>query len=208
MATYSKTFLAFPDGFVQNNGQSIFLQDSLPITGIATNPQASFNSNAQSGWYRSLPKVCLSGAPATQVASLIPVAGYDEAYLMPVNASGSTAAIDIYGIWGDYQSGGDSVRWLVQLFYSTGIMTSSTAGCPMPSINGTAYRSFTGLGTPTTGMNKVLDDTIGCTTSPLAGSSTTPQVYGFPHLGGADYLAICAGGPASDTILNCYVRLG
>lgn len=207
MATYSKTFLAFPDGFTQPNGQAIFLQDSL-IAGVATNPQASFGSSAQSGWYNSLPKPCLSGAAGVQVASLIPVTGYDEAYLMPVNASGSTAAIDIYGIWGDYQSGGNSVRWLVQLFYSTGTMLTSATGMVMPSISGTAYRTFTGVGTPTTGMNKVLDDTIGCSTSPLAGSSTTPQVYGFPHLGGADYLAICAGGPAADTILNCYVRLG
>lgn len=207
MATYSKTFLAFPEGFTQTVSQALFLQDSL-VAGTATNPQASFVPSAQSGWYNSLPKPCLSGAAGTQVASLIPVSGYDEAYLMPVNASGSTSVLDIYGIWGDYQSGGDSVRWLVQLLYSTGTMTSSATGMPMLSKNGTAYRTFTGVGTPSTAFSKVLDDTIGCSTSALAGSTTTAQVYGFPHLGGAEYLAICAGGPAADTILNCYVRLG
>ena len=205
MATYSKTLLAFPDGFTQAQSQVIFLQDTL-TAGSATNPQASFNSC--SGWYNSIPKLCLSGSSSTIICPLISVNGFDEAYLYPVNASAATAALDIYLIWGDNQLGGESSRWLVQHFYSTGTMTTSSGGMPMTSAGGTAYTTFTGLGTPTTGMSKILEDTVGCTTSVFGGTSSQAQVYGFPHLGGADYMAICSAAPAAANKVNCYVRLG
>ena len=207
MAAYSKTFLAFPDGFSQPASTAIHLADSSITSGIP-NPLVSYAGLEQSGWYKNLPRVLMSNSATLQVASLIPCLGYEEAYKMPVNASASAHDVSFYAIYGDYSSGGEATRWLVQLLYGTGTMTSSATGLPMTSAAGTAYRTFTGLGTAIPGFNAALDSVIGCTTSAIAGSTTTPQVYSFPHLGGADYLAICASGPSAALSFNCYVRLG
>ena len=207
MAAYSKTFLAFPDGFSQTATQTIMLVDSS-LTSTPPNPQASNVAAAQSGWYKDLPKIVLSGNTSLQIASLIPCLGYEEAYLMPVSASGATHTFDLYAIYGDYASGGEATRWLVQYMYGTGTMATSASMLAMPSPAGTAYKTFSGLGTAVPAFSAALDGVIGCATTPLAGSATVPQVYAFPHLGGADYLAICASTNASATLFNCYVRLG
>lgn len=207
MAAYSKTFLAFPDGFSQPASTALHLADSAS-TNSPANPLSSYSGLEQSGWYKNLPRVQLSNSATLQVASLIPCLGYEEAYMMPVNASASAHDVSFYAIYGDYASGGEATRWLVQLLYGTGTMTSSAAGLPMPSAGGTAYRTFTGLGTAVPGFSAALDSVIGCTTSAIAGSASVPQTYSFPHLGGADYLVICASGPAAALSFNCYVRLG
>lgn len=207
MAAYSKTFLAFPDGFSQPASTALHLADSAS-TNSPANPLSSYSGLEQSGWYKNLPRVQLSNSATLQVASLIPCLGYEEAYMMPVNASASAHDVSFYAIYGDYASGGEATRWLVQLLYGTGTMTSSAAGLPMPSAGGTAYRTFTGLGTAVPGFSAALDSVIGCTTSAIAGSASVPQTYSFPHLGGADYLAICASGPSAALSFNCYVRLG
>lgn len=205
MAAYSKTFLAFPDGLNQTAGQTIMLVDSS-LTSTPPNPQASYTF--QSGWYKNLPKIVFSGNTSLQIASLIPCLGYEEAYLMPVSASGATHNFDLYAIYGDYASGGEATRWLVQYMYGTGTMATSASMLAMHSPAGTAYKTFSGLGTAVTAFSAALDGVIGCATTAVAGSATVPQVYAFPHLGGADYLAICANTFAADAVANCYVRLG
>jgi hypothetical protein len=210
MSAYSKTFLAFPDGFIQADSQTICLADpTIPFVSSAPNPQASYVAANQSGWYRGIPRIVLSGNTAIQVAPLIPCLGYEEVYLMPVSASGQTHDLSLYAIYGDYSSGGEATRWLVQYLYGTGTMATSATKLEMPSPAGTAYKTYSGLGTAVTAFSAALDGVIGCTTTAVAGSATVPQVYAFPHLGGADYLAICAASPAASTdTFNCYVRLG
>jgi hypothetical protein len=58
MAAYSKTFLAFPDGFSQPASIALHLADSAATTSPA-NPATSYSGLEQSGWYKSLPMVLI-----------------------------------------------------------------------------------------------------------------------------------------------------
>lgn len=213
MAVFSPTVLAYPDGYSLAQNQNLILQDNILST-TASNPLNTSVINDLSGWYDNLPSIVAANATTTRVASPIPCAGFEEAYIYPVNATtGAACAFSIYLIWGDKMAAGTSVRYFAQLTWATTALgVTATTYTPMRSPGGIVYRTYGAVGTVTNAMSAMLDSIAGCQTTQLPGGTTsplTPNTVGLSHLGGADYIAIVGNTYATSAHQpNFFVRFG
>jgi len=190
MATYSPTVLIYPETF---NGM---------VTGVIIKGTAGASSGE--GVFDSIP--VLSDTTNLIDVPIIPCAGFDELYFMPLgDAAGGTNTYYIYGIYGDRQSGGDNIQYHSKLIVTvTG--THLAGGLTYTTKNGTSFATKTT--TKTDGFNTVLDSLIGCTSALQAGSSSSYGIVGIPHLGGADYIAVACVAGTGTFRANALVRFG
>ena len=186
MATYSPQILAFPE---VSNGSGIFIDGQTA-------------ASSGEGLYSTLPRLKNQGD--NSIIAAIPCAGFDEAYFMPVGdpAGTTTPTFNVFGVYGNKQSGGDSTSWTVHLLLS--MTTADISGAPRMDGPTLAYDSKNP--TLTAGFSAVLDSVIGCATLARAASSSAIGLIGMPHLGGADYILVTMSSGSNGS--NMWVRFG